>query len=198
MEMGRHRQFNEDEALAAALSVFWQKGYEGTSLEDLTQATGVARPGLYAAFGNKQQIFIKALDLYDSRYMGFMREALNEPTSHRVVERILRESAGVQTASAEHLGCLGLNGALACSDDAEPIRRELIRRRSATQLALSQRLEQAQREGDLPPSVDCATLATFVMTLSQGMAVQAKAGASRQMLEALVDHALSSWPSATP
>ncbi|NOJ99499.1 helix-turn-helix transcriptional regulator, partial [Corallococcus coralloides] len=89
--MGRHRQFNENEALEAALSVFWQKGYEGASLEDLTQATGVARPGLYAAFGNKEKIFLKALDLYDAAYMGFMREALDEPTSREVVARILRE-----------------------------------------------------------------------------------------------------------
>lgn len=105
--MGRHRQFNENEALEAALSVFWQKGYEGASLEDLTQATGVARPGLYSAFGNKEKIFLRALDLYDATYMGFMREALNEPTSREVVARILRESASVQTASAAHPGCLG-------------------------------------------------------------------------------------------
>lgn len=193
--MGRHRQFNENEALEAALSVFWQKGYEGTSLEDLTRATGVARPGLYAAFGNKEQIFLKALDLYDAAYMGFMREALDEPTSREVVARILQESASVQTASADHPGCLGINGALACSDDAEPIRRELIRRRAATQQALNDRLERARREGDLPPSADSATLAAFVMTLSQGMAVQAKAGANRQMLDALVEHALATWPS---
>lgn len=194
--MGRHRQFNENEALEAALSVFWQKGYEGASLEDLTQATGVARPGLYAAFGNKEKIFLKALDLYDAAYMGFMREALDEPTSREVVARILRESVSVQTANADHPGCLGINGALACSDDAEPIRRELIRRRSATQQALNDRLERARREGDLPPSADSTTLAAFVMTLSQGMAVQAKAGASRQMLDALVEHALATWPSA--
>jgi len=195
--MGRHRQFDEGEALEAALSVFWQKGYEGTSFEDLSQATGVARPGLYAAFGNKQEIFIKALDLYDAKYMGFMADALNESTSRKVVERILRGSAGVQTMSAAHPGCLGINGALACSDDAEPIRRELIRRRAATQLALRKRLERAQREGDLPASVDSAALASFVMAVSQGMAVQAKAGASRKALEGLVEHVLSTWPKAS-
>lgn len=194
--MGRHRQFDKNEALEAALSVFWRKGYEGTSLEDLTQATGVARPGLYSAFGNKAEIFIKALDLYDARYMGFMSEALNEPTSRKVVERILRESAYVQTTSADHPGCLGINGALACSDDAEPIRRELIRRRTVTQSALHKRLERAKREGDLPASADSATLASFVMAISQGMAVQAKAGGSREALERLLEHALMTWPSA--
>lgn len=193
--MGRHKQFDEGEALEAALSVFWQKGYEGTSFQDLTQATGVARPGLYAAFGNKEAFFLKALDLYGTKYMGFMSDALNEPTSRKVVEHILRGSARVQTMNAEHPGCLGINGALACSADAESIRHELIRRRAATQLALRKRFEQARQEGDLPASADCATLASFVMAVSQGMAVQAKAGASRKTLEELVKHTLTTWPS---
>ncbi len=192
--MGRHRQFEEAEALEAALSVFWQKGYEGASFDDLTKATGVARPGLYAAFGNKEALFRKALDLYDAKYMGFMAEALNEPTSLKVAEGILRGSVGLHTSSSAHPGCVGLNGALACSDDAEPIRRELIRRRAATQSALRRRLERAQREGDLPSSADCAALASFVMAVTQGMAVQAKAGASKKTLEGLADHALSTWP----
>lgn len=196
--MGRHRQFDEGEALEAALSVFWQKGFEGTSIEDLTQATGIARPGLYAAFGNKQQFFLKALDLYEATHMDFMREALEEPTSARVVERMLKGAAAAQTMDTVHLGCLGINGALACSDSAEPVRRELTQRRAASQATLRKRLERAQREGDLPPTVDCATMACFVMTVSQGMAVQAKAGASKETLDALADHVLGTWPKAEP
>lgn len=193
--MGRHRQFDEGEALDAALSVFWQKGYEGASFDDLTKATGVARPGLYAAFGNKEALFRKALDLYDAKYLAFMAEALNESTSFKVVERILRGCVNLHTMSSGRLGCLGMNGALACSDDAEPIRRELIRRRAATQSALRRRLERAQREGDLPASADCAALSSFVMAVTQGMAVQAKAGSSRKALEGLVDYVLKTWPS---
>ncbi len=192
--MGRHREFDESEALDAALSVFWQKGYEGTSFDDLTKATGVARPGLYAAFGNKEALFSKALDLYGTKYMGFMAEALNEATSLEVVKHLLRGCATLHTMSADHPGCLGLNGALACSENADSIRRELVRRRAATQLALRRRLERAQQEGDLTASADCATLASFVMAVSQGMAVQAKAGASKKALERLADHVLSTWP----
>jgi AcrR family transcriptional regulator len=193
--MGRRREFDEDEALEAALSMFWQKGYEGTSFDDLSKATGVARPGLYAAFGNKESLFLKAVDLYESRYLGFMSEALAEPTSRKVVERILQGCAVLHTWDAAHTGCLGLNGALACSDDAESVRLELVERRAASQLALRRRLERAQREGDLPESAKCAVLASFVMAVSQGMAVQAKAGASRRTLEALANHVLSTWPS---
>ncbi|WP_322102113.1 TetR/AcrR family transcriptional regulator [Paraburkholderia sp. J41] len=193
--MGRHREFDENKALEAALSVFWEKGYEGASFDDLSKATGVARPGLYAAFGNKEALFLKAVDLYESRYLGFMSDALAEPTSRKVVERILQGSAALHTRDSRHPGCLGLNGALACSEDAESIRVELVRRRAASQLALRRRLELAQREGDLPQSAKCAVLAAFVMAVSQGMAVQAKAGASRRALEALASHALSTWPS---
>lgn len=182
------------EALEAALAVFWQKGYEGTSFEDLTKATGVARPGLYAAFGNKEELFHKALDLYGAKYLGFMTQALDEPNSREVVAHLLRGSARLHTLNAAHLGCLGLNGALACSENAESVRRELIQRRTATQSALSRRLERAQQEGDLPSSADCAVLAAFVMAVSQGMAVQAKSGASRKILEGMVQHVLDTWP----
>ncbi len=193
--MGRHREFDMDEALDAALSVFWQKGYEGTSFEDLTNATGVARPGLYAAFGNKESLFLRALDRYDAKYMAFMSEALNEPKSRDVVRRILEGSVGVQTLRSTTRGCLGLNGALACSDEGEPIRKELIRRRNATEAALRARLERAKQEGDLPRSADCGMLAGYVMAVNQGLAVQAKAGAPKTKLVAIVQHVLATWPS---
>ncbi|WP_034916854.1 TetR/AcrR family transcriptional regulator [Erwinia sp. 9145] len=193
--MGRHRQFDENDALESALAVFWQKGYEGTSLDDLTQATGVARPGLYSAFGNKEQLFLKALDLYEAKYMGFMLDALKAATSRLVVERILNGSASLQTRNSSHLGCLGINGALACSEDAENIRCELIRRRTANEAALINRFEKARQEGDLAESQDCKALASFIMVLSQGMAVQAKAGVSRKTLNGMIEHALATWPS---
>ncbi|WP_454915211.1 TetR/AcrR family transcriptional regulator [Xanthobacter sediminis] len=186
-----------DKALDAALTVFWQKGYEGTSFEDLTRATGVARPGLYSAFGNKEALFRKALDRYDTKYLHFMSEALHEPEVRDVVRRILEGSLEVQTLNGASRGCLGVNGALACSDDAEPIRQELIARRNASEAALRARLEHARQEGDLPPSADGAILASYVMTVAQGMAVQAKAGASKATLGAIVDYVLATWPSPT-
>ena len=192
--MGRHREFAVDQALDAALAVFWDKGYEGTSLEDLTRATGVARPGLYSAFGNKEMLFRKALDRYQAKYMTFMKAALDEPNSRAVVRRILEGSAELQTMNGNHRGCLGINGALACSDEAEPIRQELVSRRGAAEAALRARLERARKEGDLPRSADCAMLAGYVTTVSQGMAVQAKAGASKKSLDAIVEHVLSAWP----
>ncbi len=195
--MGRHREFDVDQALDAALCVFWRKGYEGASFEDLTQATGVARPGLYAAFGNKEALFRRAVARYDAKYMAFMHEALDEPDSRAVVRRILVGSAEVQTMHAHARGCLGINGALACSDETESIRQELVRRRVAAEADLKARLERARAEGELASGADCAALARFVMTVAQGMAIQAKAGATRADLIAVIDHVLATWPPAT-
>jgi AcrR family transcriptional regulator len=174
--MGRHREFNEDTVLDAALKIFWDKGFEGTSFEDLTRATRVARPGLYSAFGNKEALFRKALDRYEDRYMRFMSEALEAPTSREVVRTILQGAVALMTLNDESRGCLGINGALACSDDGAAIQEELVARRKMAESALCVRLKAARDQGDLPALADCTMLASYVMTLNHGMAIQAKSG----------------------
>jgi len=195
--MGRSRTFDVDQALDAAMCVFWRKGYEGASYTDLTEATGVERPALYSAFGNKEALFRLALDRYYERHLDYFPAALALPTSWEVAEHILRGAAELHTRYPNRPGCLGINGALAGSDDAEPIRRALIDARANGEASLRERFEQARQEGDLPESALPAALAAYVMAVLNGMAVQAKAGVSREVLEAIVDQALSTWPSDT-
>jgi len=192
--MGRPRQFDVDQALDAALCVFWRKGYEGASYTDLTQATGVERPALYSVFGNKEELFRRALGRYYERYLDFFPAALELPTSREVAEHILRGAAELHTRYADRTGCLGINGVLAGSDDAEPIRRTLIDARASAEAKLRERFERAQQEGDLPESANCVALAAFINAVAHGMAVQAKAGFSREVLEGVVDQALATWP----
>lgn len=192
--MGRHREFDVDKALDAALCVFWRKGYEGASYTDLTKATGVERPALYSAFGNKEALFRQALARYYEHYLDYFPAALEQPTSREVVAHILRGAAELHTRYADRKGCLGVHGVLAGSDDAEPIRHALIDARAGGEASLRDRLERARQEGDLPKTANCAALAAFVMTVLHGMAVQAKAGFSRDTLEAVVEQALSTWP----
>jgi AcrR family transcriptional regulator len=194
--MGRHREFDVDQALDAALCVFWRKGYEGASYTDLTQATGVERPALYSAFGNKEQLFLRALERYYAHYLDFIPAALALPTSREVAEHILRNAVDLNTRYPDRTGCLGVHGALAGADDAEPIRRALIDARAAGEALLRERFERAQQDGDLPGSASPAALAVFVLTVLHGMAVQAKAGFSREVLDTVVDQALSTWPTA--
>lgn len=193
--MGRQPEFDVEQVLDAALCVFWRKGYEGASYTDLTQAAGVERPALYSAFGNKEALFRRALDRHYEHYMDFIPTALQQPTSREVAAHTLRGAVELNTRYPDHAGCLGINGALAGSDDAEPIRRALIEARASGEASLRERFKRAKKEGDLPKSANCATLAAFVCTILHRIAVQAKAGFKCDVLEAVVDQALSTWPS---
>jgi AcrR family transcriptional regulator len=192
--MGRHRKFDTEQALDAVLCVFWRKGYEGASYVDLTEAAGVERPALYAAFGNKEAMFRRALARYQERYLDFIPHALGLPTAREVAAHILYNAVALNTRDPAHAGCLGINGLMAGSDEAEPVRQALIDFRADGEALLRQRFERAQAEGDLAPGAKPAVLAAFVLAIMHGMAVQAKAGFSRAMLEAIVEQALSTWP----
>ncbi len=194
MRMGRPRAFDIETALDCALQVFWHKGYEGASLSDLTTAMGINRPSLYAAFGNKEALFRKALDRYADGPAAYTRVALDEPTAHAVAAQLLRGAVDLLTDSRTPPGCLMVQGALACGDAAESIRQELIARRAAAEADLRQRFERALADGDLPADADPADLTRYLVTVVYGMAVQAAGGASHEALQRVVEMALRAWP----
>lgn len=191
---GRPREFCPDRALAAALGVFWAKGYDGASMADLTEAMGISKPSLYAAFGNKEALFHKALDLYEAEKLAYTRAALGQPTARAVAEHILRGAIDAQTSSCDPKGCLGVISATACGAEAESIKADVIARRMSSQAALVARFERAKRDGDLPDHVDIAGLTGYLYAILQGMAVQAGSGASRADLVRIVDTSLMMWP----
>ncbi|MEZ0232907.1 MAG: TetR/AcrR family transcriptional regulator [Methylophilaceae bacterium] len=194
MVAGRPRAFDMEQALDRALQVFWRKGYEGTSLPDLTDAMGINRPSLYAAFGNKESLFRKALDRYSERNAIFVDEALSAPTAREVVEKLLHSVAYARCCPENPPGCLAVQAALVCGDDAESIRKELVMRRAASESRIRERMERAKEEGDLPTNADPTVLARYVSTVIQGMAVQSASGASHTELETVVEMALLAWP----
>jgi AcrR family transcriptional regulator len=192
---GRPREFDIDDALAAALRVFWSKGYDGASLTDLTEAMGITRPSLYAAFGNKESLFRKALDLYEREKLAYIGEALKAPTSRQVAERLLRGALATQTSDCEPKGCMRVLGSVSCGPEAESIRADLMARRQSSQRALCERMQRAKEEGDLPAGTDVEGLCSYLGAILGGLSVQASSGASKQQLEALVETALQMWPS---
>src|SRR5579859_5816189 len=119
---GRPRCFCEDVALEAAMRVFWEKGYEGASLTDLTEAMGINRPSLYAAFGDKEALFLKVIEHYANGPASYRRQALAEPTAHRVIEALLRGSLKLLGDPHNPRGCLFVQGGAACSTAAEPVK----------------------------------------------------------------------------
>jgi AcrR family transcriptional regulator len=191
--LGRPRAFNTEKALDQAVRVFWKHGYEGTSLPELTKAMGINRPSLYAAFGNKEALFRKAVDRYTEKSGALIREALAQPTARAVVERFLK-AVILNSARGKIRGCLLVQGALTCGDSADSIRRELVLRRGAGERALRKRFERAVAEGDLPRNSDPAALAKYVATFQHGLAVQSAGGANRAELLAAVDVVLRAWP----
>jgi AcrR family transcriptional regulator len=192
--IGRPRSFDPEKALEAALRVFWKKGYEGTALSDLTAAMGINRPSIYATFGNKEALFRKALDRYSERMTNYMAEALKEPTARAVAERLMAGAADSLSCPGNPKGCLIVQGALACGDEAQGIRKELIARRATGEAAVRQRFERAKVEGDLPAGTDPGDLARYVMSVMHGMAVQSAGGASREELQGVIDLSMRAWP----
>lgn len=193
-DVGRPREFDIDQALRAALKVFWQRGYEGASISELTEAMGVGRPSLYAAFGNKEALFRRALDLYDREQMSLVTLALDEPTARRVAERHLVESCNALTVKDAPSGCLAINSVLACGETAQSIRQEILSRRAGYEEKLIARFEAAKRSGDLPSDADAQGLAQYLAAITQGMAVRAEAGAPREELRRIAEAALKGWP----
>jgi AcrR family transcriptional regulator len=194
MARGRPREFDAEQALDRALEVFWRKGYEGASLEDLTEAMGINRPSLYAAFGSKEELFRLALDRYAEGPAGYVTDALEQPSARAVAEALLRGTVSLLAKRRGPRGCLMVQGALACGDEAESVRRELAARRTAAEVMIRKRLEQALTDGDLAAGSCAADLARFLVTVMRGMSVQAAGGASRGELTRVAELALRAWP----
>jgi AcrR family transcriptional regulator len=192
--LGRVRQFDLDEATNQALEVFWALGYEGATLPELTKAMGICRPSLYNAFGNKEQLFRKVLDRYQEGPHSFLTQALKQPKARAVAEAIYAGFIAMQRDRDQARGCLIVSGALACGKDSEPIRRELTRLRQAVVASLRERFERAVNEEDLPATTDCATLARYVATVLNGLAVQAASGATEAELRKVATMAMRAWP----
>jgi len=160
----------------------------------LTEAMGINRPSLYAAFGNKEELFHKALTRYAEGPSAYEREALEQPTARQVAEALLRGAADLQTDRHTPAGCLAVLGTTYCAEDSSPIGHALIAFRLAGDTAIRERFERARVEGDLPADATPEELTDFIRTVVYGMAVQAASGATREELERVIERALRAWP----
>lgn len=195
MPKGRPREFDMEQALDAALLLFWRHGYEGASLAALTKAMGVNTPSLYAAFGNKETLFRKALDRYLEKPASYLPTALKEPTARRAAEQLFHGAIEMAMNPRHPDGCLLVQGGLATGPAADSIRKELGLRRAAAESAVRRRLERAIAEDDLPPGADPAKLARYLITVIWGLSIQAASGASRAQLKSVAELAMRVWPS---
>jgi AcrR family transcriptional regulator len=196
MPKGRPRSFDRDAALERALLVFWEHGYDATPVALLTEAMGIGAPSLYAAFGDKRTLFAEALDRYLHTYGAFAGRALAEQTAARDgIERLLRDAASAYTGRGHPPGCLLSSAATNCTLQSADVKSRLRDLRARGDRALEQKLATAAHTGELAADTDTHALATFYAATLQGMAAQARDGATRSDLDAIATVALGAWPS---
>ena len=190
---GRPRAFDRDAALDAAMKVFWAKGFEAASLSDLTKAMGINPPSLYATFGDKEKLFLEAIE----RYQGNRGEACpyaDEPTARGAIERLLTNLACEFTDSCHPRGCMMVMAATTSSGTSAGFQAALARQRDEGKARLRQRIQQGIKDGDLPADADATVLANFYSAIIAGMSMQAREGASRKTLLGMVETAMRAWP----
>lgn len=190
--MGRPREFDVEKSLDRAMQVFWRKGYQGASMSELTAAMKINSPSLYGAFGSKEGLFKAVLDHYDATRSGLLTKILAAPTAREVASRFLCGVADFATDAHHPPGCLLVQAGLSCGDKDVP--KELARHRAAAELALRERFKCAQADRELPQDADAAGLARYLITVANGICVQAASGASRKELRQVAELALAGWP----
>lgn len=195
---GRPLSFDRDAALEKAMHVFWERGYESASIAELTAAMGITPPSLYAAFGDKEGLFLEAIERYALGPGGIGTRAMAaEPTARGAIERLLLDAAEELTRPCHPKGCLMVTSAVTSSLASERVHQALERRRQLALCGIRDRIARGVADGELPADTDVDALTDFYATIYRGMSLRARDGATREGLEATARMAMRSWPAAT-
>ena len=196
---GRPRTFDPDTALRQALDLFWERGYEGTSLNDLAEAMGIASASIYACFGNKENLFRRVMALYGATSGEPPRRALREqPTARAAVHAMLRATADEITRPDTPHYCMLVLAAPTGAVENHAVREFLADRRRGQHTAIRDRLARGVADGDLAaPPAGLDAVARYYTTVVQGLSIQARDGATRAELETVVTCAMAAWDTLT-
>lgn len=193
---GRPRSFDRAEALERAIRVFWERGYEGTSINDLTAAMGISSPSLYAAFGSKELLFRDAVERYEATEGLTTTDALSDgPTARASFETMLRRNVENYADAATPNGCMIVLAATVGAVENATVREFLAENRRGLLAMLADRVRRGIDDGDVDPGTDPEALAAFYCTVLQGLSIQARDGASLAALRSVVDGAMAAWDS---
>lgn len=192
--LGRPRKFDKEIALLQAMGVFQRKGYEATSITDLTQELGINRPSLYSAFGNKEELFAKAIEKYKKGPIAYLKESMQEKTSRDVVKMILMKSVDLLTSTECSKGCLAIQSSISSELETVGIQHQIVKSLNQYEENIQKRFAQSVADGDLPKDSDVVLLAKYVTTIHKGLSMQAANGAKKEILYDVVNLVLKTWP----
>ena len=191
---GRPRRFDRDQALDAAMRVFWAKGFGGTSMADLTAAMGIASPSLYAAFGSKEALYPEALERYETIYGEGFWGTLDGPGGARdQIEAVLRQSVAAFTSGQNPAGCMVVMGCSQTEDRSPELASALRRKQTFSTDAMEKRLQRAVAEGELPSGIDARAIADFYAAVHRGLTATVRSGAGADVLNSVVSSAMAAW-----
>lgn len=189
---GRPREFDKDLALRKARDLFWERGYEGVSMSDLTAELGLASARIYAAFGSKESLFREAVALYEAQEGAFADRALAEtPNVVNAIERMFVDAIDLYTRKGHPRGCMVVSSATNCSSENEPVREWLASSRRARTASIVDRIQRAVQSGELPAETDANSLGDLYAAALHGISVQARDGVCRKRLLATLPALLS-------
>jgi AcrR family transcriptional regulator len=194
---GRPRRFNREQALERAMRLFWSRGYEATSVSDLTAAMGITPPSLYSAFGDKKRLFLEAVDRYQAGPGRFAAAALAEPTAERAIRRLFKDTIQMFCNPTVPKGCMVVLAATNCTAQDDDMVEALAKRRRAAERFIRERIAKGRAAGELAAGTDVETLAGLVTTTLYGLSIKARDGASRAALTKIADEAMRAWPHRT-
>jgi AcrR family transcriptional regulator len=187
---GRPISFDKDAALEAAMMLFWERGYEGTSMADLSQAMGLNPSSIYAAFGDKHALFQFAVKRYMGKRAQYAGKALEEPTLEKFVRALFDNTVAFLTTPGHPPTCMTLAGAMGCSTDAAPARDLMKEIRKQNQIAIKGRLLKARKSGELPKGINVDDYTRYLSSILAGLSIQAANGSTKAELKRTAQMAL--------
>jgi TetR/AcrR family transcriptional repressor of nem operon len=190
--MARPKEFNPDEALERATEVFWRRGYEATSIEDLTTSMGINRGSLYDTFGGKQELFLACMDRYCTGMVASRLSLLNQPgPALETIRTFIQTMLEFGLSYPERKGCLIANTVMALAPREKEIGNRVAKAMGDLEEAFFKALVRAKKQGELRSGKDPRSLARFLTTLMQGMIVMLKAGTAADVLRDITRTGLS-------
>jgi AcrR family transcriptional regulator len=177
------------------MRLFWERGYEAAGVDDLANAMGISMSTFYSTFGDKETLFLSALNKYEVEKRGYAGEILDRPQSAFLAfQELFEEAAHQLTREDQPRGCMLTLALHNCSPELETLRGQLNTRRNGTIDAFELRLKAAQVSLEIAPETDIRGLAWFLANTLQGMSIQARAGATRKDLVKIAQWAMKAWP----